>query len=120
MRLDHYPLGCSDVVNNIWSSFSINIVPGVEWQLPLLQLNYLTHKYFISQLHRFVFFWFKDLKIQRKNLSLRDITIGPFNQTLRLPPGYCTCMLVGQQGKEMSLCCEIHPDDQDGWKGGTS
>lgn len=82
VRLGYYPIWCSDLVNNIWYSFSINRIPRVEWQFSLLHLNF-TCKYFISQSHGFGLSWFKDLMMQRKTISTR----GHNNWMLRLPPG---------------------------------
>lgn len=95
LTLGYYPIWCSDLVNNIWYSFSINRIPRVEWQLSLLHLNF-TCKYFISQSHGFGLSWFKDLMMQRKTTSTR----GHNNWVLRLPPGYWALCTIGPTGKK--------------------
>ena len=95
LRLGYYPIWCSDLVNNIWYSFSINRIPRVEWQLSLLHLNF-TCKYFISQSHGFGLSWFKDLMMQRKTISTRGHTIECWGCHLVTE----LCVPWGQQGKK--------------------
>lgn len=75
VRLGYRPPRCSDLVNNIWCSFFINRIPGVEWQLSLLHLNF-TCKYFMSQFHGLGLCWFKVLMMQWKTASTRGRNNG--------------------------------------------
>ena len=97
VRLGYCPIRCSDLVTNIWCSFSINRLPGVEWQLSLLHLN-LNCKYVISQSHRFglCFGSWRRGKLP----PLGDTAMGPFNRMLRLPPGYWVPHATGPKGRK--------------------
>lgn len=118
IRLVSYT-GCSNLVNNIWYSFSVNTIPGVEWQLSLLPLRF-SCKYFISQSLGFGLCWFK-VKIRwhkGKLPPLGYITMGPFTWLLRQSPGYWAPHATRSTGKKMSLCYQIHSDFQGGNKVG--